>query len=497
MRKVLCLIALLFVFGQTQAVVVASFTASATQGCAALDVQFTNTSTGAHIYVWDFDDFLFSNQANPSHTFFQGGRVYDVWLFATDTLLSEVDSFMVTIDVPDNKPYFNAPSVLCPGEIIGLNMFGINDPSSLASWDLGDGSSILYSNSAQYSYSDTGLFTIVMTVNSTTCGVLTDTNVVYVRDDIIPPIHIHSYGTGNMICPGENFPYFYDENLSIQWDFGDGFTSSDPYPNHSYSTPGSYVATITVTNECGLTNSVDTLISVVNTVVPNAFIFSSGQAACPGEEINFWGSSGFGFTYGWSFDDGTTDVGEYVSHSFATTGLHQVDLVITNACGNSDTATFNYTVSDTLSPFSVMNVFNSPACPGDTIRFFASQGMDNYLWDFGDGFTSDTVFTEHAYSAGGVYTVGLIVTNACGNSSMYSYQVDIDTTMQPNIIINSGQGGFCPGDAITFGADANQGLQNYFWILVIPIPVPTPFQYMLTPLPDRTLFNSLLKIIVV
>ncbi|MBN2603177.1 MAG: PKD domain-containing protein [Candidatus Thermoplasmatota archaeon] len=41
------------------------------------------------------------------------------------------------------------------------------------------------------------------------------------------------------------------ENFEFDWDFGDGTTSSQQNPNHSYDEAGTYTATLTVTDEAG------------------------------------------------------------------------------------------------------------------------------------------------------------------------------------------------------------------------------------------------------
>ena len=61
---------------------VAAFSISSSQGCPALSVVFTDNSSGALQYAWDFGDSLTSALSNPSHTYFETGG-YDVTLVVT------------------------------------------------------------------------------------------------------------------------------------------------------------------------------------------------------------------------------------------------------------------------------------------------------------------------------------------------------------------------------------------------------------------------------
>jgi chitodextrinase len=48
------------------------------------------------------------------------------------------------------------------------------------------------------------------------------------------------------------------------WDFGDGVTGVGPQPTHTYSTPGSYDITLTVTDSDGATSSCTTTAEITN-----------------------------------------------------------------------------------------------------------------------------------------------------------------------------------------------------------------------------------------
>src|SRR5436190_18585884 len=61
----------------------ASFTANQTTGCVPLNVQFTNTSTGAVSYYWDMGNGNTSTLSNPSNLYTTTGS-FTVFLIAID-----------------------------------------------------------------------------------------------------------------------------------------------------------------------------------------------------------------------------------------------------------------------------------------------------------------------------------------------------------------------------------------------------------------------------
>jgi PKD repeat protein len=85
----------------------AGFTADVTEGCHPVSVDFTNTSTGALSYSWDFDNGNSSDQTDPSVTFVNFGTndtIFQVKLVATNVYTCQ-DSFSVPILV---HPYVHA-----------------------------------------------------------------------------------------------------------------------------------------------------------------------------------------------------------------------------------------------------------------------------------------------------------------------------------------------------------------------------------------------------
>ncbi|SHI48826.1 PKD domain-containing protein [Aquimarina spongiae] len=90
------------------------------------------------------------------------------------------------------------------------------------------------------------------------------------------------------------------KNLSINrvnsylWDFGDGNTSNEQNPSHTYETAGNYTVTLTVTNDVGAnTNEKNNFIEINIPDVPTG----DDQNICPGESVTLSVSGNSDFTW--------------------------------------------------------------------------------------------------------------------------------------------------------------------------------------------------------
>ncbi|MBN4081835.1 PKD domain-containing protein [bacterium AH-315-C07] len=439
---------------------IANFSVDKTNGCAPLNVSFTNLSAGAATYFWYFDDGFTSAEIHPKHTF-SGTFDYKVMLVAIDTMLN-TDTFYTVISVPAKKSYFNAPSETCPGEYISFAAYGNYDSDNEYFWDFGDG----LSSSEKWpyhAYANPGKYTAILTVTNGNCGTVYDTNSVGISGDIIPDIHIHPPNRSNSICTGENFPYYYDEDMQINWEFGDSTFSTDPYPIHSYDSYGNYNVTITVTNVCGNTNSLDTLIIVDSNVVPQAVIDISTLNYCPDENFIFTGQEGFGWTYEWMLEDSNTFNSRVINYSFSDTGNYEVQLTVINKCGKYDTAFKAINIVDTGKIYSGYYINPKNACPNHDITFIALQNGYSYLWDFGDGNTSVERNLKHQFTDYGSYLIKLLITNACGESIEQTDTVIIDSSSSPTSDFMVSQSKFCPGDLVYFTSNSSNDANLFYW----------------------------------
>ncbi len=157
-----------------------------------------------------------------------------------------------------------------PGLIVQFTDKSTGSPTSWE-WDFGDGASSIEQNPS-HTYGSAGQFTVKLTVHGSG-GETSETKTDYISTDVCfdPPTPFADFAlpTGPF---GNTFStYIVGQSVSItdesysgridvaissyEWDFGDGTRSTAKNPSHIYQACGSYVVTLTVTNECGQTDT--------------------------------------------------------------------------------------------------------------------------------------------------------------------------------------------------------------------------------------------------
>jgi len=131
---------------------------------------------------------------------------------------------------------------------------------------------------------------------------------------------------------------------SYSWSFGDGGTATGVSPTHRFRA-GTYNVRLTVTDNFGGTDTNDQVITVTAGDPPTAVVVFSPEEPTAGDTVFFNGglsTAAPGYTivrYRWNFGDGATGSGSTVSHVFATAGIYNVVLTVTDTAGQSSAST--------------------------------------------------------------------------------------------------------------------------------------------------------------
>jgi PKD repeat protein len=411
----------------------AEFVGTPRSGAAPFTVTFTDQSTNNPTsWSWDFGEGGTADTANPTHTYEVAGT-YSVALTVTNDAGadSEIKTAFISVTAPAPSP--KALFSCSPGSgtaplTVSLSDESTHEPTSW-SWTFGDGGTST-DPSPRHTYETPGRYTVALTV-ANTAGADTETrpDCVVVTAVVPPPPPPEADFTGS---PTEDAVpltvYFTDlstyDPSTWSWDFGDGETSSDPNPSHTYETPGSYTVTLTVSNAFGL-----------DTETKADYITATPMPSDPGSEFaDFAGgpttgpapltvsftdrSTGQPTSWSWFFGDAATSTEQHPIHTYTTAGQYTVSLTVTNA-DSSYTETKVAYVSVAVPPSPPVAGFSASPTSGTaplTIRFTdgSTNGPTSWSWDFGDGWSSVARNPSHTYSDPGTYSVSLTATNADG-----------------------------------------------------------------------------------
>ncbi len=144
---------------------IADFAPDVSQGCEDLRVQFTNASTSADSYVWEFDNENSSTDENPSQNFTEAGN-YEVILTAMNSNGCPASTRTTEIEVyPKPIADFDIEKTrLCgtPSEVHFLNLSELNEDNSWRFGDSGDSEE----TSPSHAYQSSGIFEVELIVET-------------------------------------------------------------------------------------------------------------------------------------------------------------------------------------------------------------------------------------------------------------------------------------------------------------------------------------------
>ncbi|MGQ9794372.1 MAG: PKD domain-containing protein [Anaerolineae bacterium] len=131
--------------------------------------------------------------------------------------------------------------------------------------------------------------------------------------------------------------------LSYRWDFGDGLQGSGAVVSHIYNSPGTYIATVTVTDKDGGQGYAQTTVHIGAMGQPPQAIISGPTSAQVGQlltfsAVNSYDPDGQITRYRWDFGDGNTAEGIVVNHVYNNPAIYQVTLLVIDSEGMVATA---------------------------------------------------------------------------------------------------------------------------------------------------------------
>ncbi|MDW3645702.1 MAG: PKD domain-containing protein [Bacteroidia bacterium] len=288
------------------------------------------------------------------------------------------------------------------------------------SWHFGDGNSSTDTN-PNHTYAGPGTYTVCLLATND-CG--TDTLCRDITLNCPKPDAGYTYSANELQV---SFQEGSIRSTSFSWDFGDGNTSTDADPNHSYALPGTYTVCLVAISICGT----DTFCQDITVSCPGPEADFSYQAT--NLEVSFSDLSVEAESISWHFGDGSTSTLTNPVHRYDSVGSYEVCLIVSNLCGN-DTICQTVEVDCPLPTAA----FGYDASQLNVIFLNQSSFSTSYIWDFGDGNTSNLPRPFHSFELPGTYNVCQTVFNDCGQDSICQ-----------TVVVS------CPGPQAAFSYDLN------------------------------------------
>ncbi|PLW94298.1 MAG: hypothetical protein C0592_03275 [Marinilabiliales bacterium] len=380
-------------------------------------------------WTWDFGDGNTSNQQNPNHLYSSPGT-YSV-LLIVDNINGCSDSIRQDIIVYQLPQANFSYTGTCLNRDIFFNDLSIAGDGTINqwTWDFGDGGNSALQNPV-YQYSVVDTFLIVFAIQDQYgC---TDT----ISDSIIVAPLPQVGFLSDSVCFG-NLTSFTDTSndygyaiVSWEWSFGDGNSSNLQNPQNNYGDTGQYIVQLIAGNASGCYDTTQ----LVAYVKPNPTAGFNFANVCFGDTMPFIDLStpNSSSMQSWQYDFGDTQNSGLSDpqHLYFNPGIYNVQQVVTNSWGCTDTITQSVQVYELPDAGFMASV----ACIGFPTSFIdtsanGSGTINTWEWTFGEGAAGSSVQDPtYTYVSGDtLYTVTLIVTDQYGCSDT----IDHDITLHP------------------------------------------------------------------
>ncbi len=408
--------------------------------CSAATVQFDDLSVTDSGYIvkwlWDFGDgnsqtVIFPANPDVTHMYANAGT-YNVSLtITTSDSCSATEVQALTIYPQPLADFMFLPA--CSGHPTQFTDLSLPNGSGFIvqwQWNFGDPASGAANTSTLqnpiHAFTAAGTFLVqLIATSSSGC-----------QDTIVKPLLVNAlpdvdFDVSNS-CVNEAVAFAPNDSVmnpgiivNWLWNFGDGNTSNLQSPVHIFTTPGTYNVTLSVNDTNTCFNSASKQIVIYS--IPTAG-FTSSYPVCANSAIAFTDMSqntggGSIISWLWNFGDpasgsANTSVMQNATHTFASPGLYNVSLTVSNSTACTSITVFNIQVSQkpsagftfTEPQLNVPVQFTDLSVPGSGTIFSRS-------WDFGDGNISTFQNPVHTYPIPGTYSISLFATNTGGCSN--------------------------------------------------------------------------------
>gem|GEM_PF-1970705 len=217
--------------------------------------------------------------------------------------------------------------------------------------------------------------------------------------------------------------------VAWSWDFGDGLTSSEHAPAHTYRRPGHYTVSLTTTDAAGRTATETKYDYIVATEQaptpapgPEAYFYANTTEGAAPLVVAFTDeSAGEPYAWIWEFGDGATSLEQNPVHTYMAPGTYLVNLTVISPTG-TDRNLYPERIDvgpDLRAPAANFTLSRSSGTAPLYVKFTdtSTGSPTSWRWDFGGLAWTSTKSPSVVFRQPGEYAVTLTATNAYGSST--------------------------------------------------------------------------------
>jgi len=254
---------------------------------------------------------------------------------------------------------------------------------------------------------------------------------------------------------------------SCNWNFGNGNSSTECSPVATYTLPGDYVITLTISSG-GQTSTFSRAVRVFQSPVPD--FAADVRGGCLPLQVRFSDltppTQAPLVSWTWDFGDGRSSGQQNPVQTYLGESSYNVSLIVTDANGCRGSTTKNSYITSTSTPSVNFTYSDTAACRFPFVVNFQGVSQSNYpltySWDFGSGNTAVGAGAQANFNNAGTYNIGLSVLNNFGCGASVSKPVSITLEEFSPAATFSAQSG-CAPLTLTFGSSANQTITSATW----------------------------------
>ena len=287
-------------------------------------VSIYNIASNYSTILYDFGDGTTSNQTDPMHVYAQPGQ-FVICQTVTNSNCTSIFCDTVNIQLPCKA-----------GFSLNINqnvVYFLNQAQNFTSilYDFGDGSS---SNSLNptHIYQSNGTYIVSQSIsNDNGCSnVFYDT--IFIR--VTPPCG------ANFTSNTTNDTTYFNSNSNsynrLNFDFGDGTSSTLPNPFHQYTNSGNYRVSLKVYNDT--TSCIDSISKVITVSISTSCYANFSLALDTNNSKKLYlinnSSSDPSHSYFWNFGDGATSNLKNPTHHYSNNQAYNICITVTDSLQN-------------------------------------------------------------------------------------------------------------------------------------------------------------------